>query len=387
MLAKLRRYGVSGKVYDWIKAFLSERQQGVVVDGEKSSFQNVRSGVPQGTVLGPVLFIIYIIDMVMSIKSSKALSFADDTKLIQAIISVLCRDLLQTDLNKVTEWSTANNMVLHQDKFEVMNYCLNRSLLLRHLPFTCEIRQYTTSDGSIIEPTNVVRDLGVYLSNDCSWRTHIQTIAMDARKVASWVLGTFRDRSTLTMLTLYKSLVRSKLEYCSPVWDPSKIQDIKAVEEVQRHFTKRISGSRDLSYWDRLKKLHITSLQRRRERYSMIQVRKVLNDKAPNSTRIEFYTNDRLGVKAKIAKFNHKAQRSVATAYDNSFGVKAVKLWNLLPKRVNSITDSIDGFKTALGDFIGQFPDMPPVQGYTPPNSNSLLAWSCWGERGERARH
>ena len=81
-------------------------------------------------------------------------------------LSALYRSL-QTGLNQVTEWSTPNNMVLHQDKFEVMNYCPNESLLLRHLPFTRELRQHTTSDGSIVEPANVVRDLGVYPSNDC----------------------------------------------------------------------------------------------------------------------------------------------------------------------------------------------------------------------------
>ena len=91
-----------------------------------------------------------------------------------------------------------------------------------------------------------------------------------ARKVASWVLGVFRDRSKVVMLQLYKSLIRSKLEYCSPLWNPSIVRDIETIEDVQRFFTNRISGMSDLSYWDRLTALKLQSLQRRRERYIII---------------------------------------------------------------------------------------------------------------------
>ena len=383
LLAKLKYYGITGKVYNWIEAFLSNRFQAVVVDGKKSSFQSVDSGVPQGTVLGPVLFILYVIDMVLTLRSSKALSFADDTKLLHQIVTLLSRDLLQEDLDRVVSWSVANNMILHQDKFEVMNFCLNTSFLLRNLPFTAELRQYTTPNGTILQPTKSIRDLGVVVSDDCSWTLQVNRVVTESRKLASWVLGTFRDRSTITMLTLFKSLIRSRLEYCCPVWDPHLIKDIQAVENIQRHFTKRISGCKDLDYWDRLKKLKLLSLQRRRERYSMIHTWKILQKRAPNSTSLEFYTNERLGVRAKVPTFNHKTQRSVSTAYHHSFGVKATRLWNLLPKAVNSHT-TLETFKVALGEFLVHIPDKPPIPGYTPPNSNSLIDWSC--ERGNGVR-
>ena len=261
-----------------------------------------------------------------------------------------------------------------------MNFCLNTSYLLRSLPFTAELRQYTTPDGNILEPVKCVRDLGIHISDDCSWTMQVSKVTGESRKVASWVLATFRDRSPTTMLTLFKSLVRTRLEYC---WDPHLIKDIQAVENVQRQFTKRIYGCSSLGYWDRLKKLHLMSLQRRRERYSIIHTWKILQNKSPNSTNLEFYRNERLGVRAKVVTFNYKAQRSVSTAYDNSFGVKAARLWNLLPKQVNT-QQSLDNFKVALGEFLATFPDKPPVPGYTPPNSNSLLDWSC--ERGNGVR-
>ena len=93
-----------------------------------------------------------------------------------------------------------------------------------------------------------------------------------------------------------------------------------------------------------------------------------------------------LGVRIIILPFNYKDQRSVSTAYDNSFGVKSARLWNLLPKKVNSVTE-LEAFKVSLGDFLVQFPDKPPVPGYTPPNSNSLLDWNCERGKGVREQH
>ena len=107
----------------------------------------------------------------------------------------------------------------------------------------------------------------------------------------------------------------------------------------------------------------------------------MLNNKAPNNIGLEFYTSPRLGIRISIPKFNHQAQRSYSTVYDNSFGIKAARLWSLLPKRVNSLT-SLEPFKIALSEFMGQYPDRPPVPGYTPPNSNSLLDWCAVGGNG-----
>ena len=113
LLAKLERYGIRGKLLDWIRSFLVGRTQTVVVDGEKSTYQPVRSGVPQGTVLGPVFYILYAIDLILRLLHSKAFSFADDTKLLIAILGVLSQLMLQQDLEVVSEWARQNNMVLH----------------------------------------------------------------------------------------------------------------------------------------------------------------------------------------------------------------------------------------------------------------------------------
>ena len=165
------------------------------------------------------------------------------------------------------------------------------------------------------------------------------------------------------------------IEYCCAVWDPHKIGDIKNIESVQRHFTRRVAGCSNLDYWERLKKLKLLSLQRRRERYRIIHVWKILNNAAPNDIGMEFYKQSRHGIKAKVPNFNAKAQTSYSTLYDHSFGVKAARLWNLLPSHVNN-QETLDGFKVALGAFLNDFPDTPPITGYSTINSNSLLDWS-----------
>ena len=192
--------------------------------------------------------------------------------------------------------------------------------------------------------------------------------------MAAWTLSAFRDRSVNVMLTLYKSMVHSKLEYCCLVWSPSSVGEIQKIENIQRSFTRRITGCRSMGYWDRLKRLKIMSLQRRRERYCIIHVWKILNGSAPNDIGMEFQTSERLGIQAKIPHMGKNAKMSVRTDYDNSFKVKAAQLWNLVPAGIGNL-GTLESFKIGLSGFLEQYPDTPPVTGYTPANNNSLLSW------------
>ena len=138
--------------------------------------------------------------------------------------------------------------------------------------------------------------------SDLSWTHYILDITRKARQKAAWGLSVFHSRSPEIMLTLYKSMVRRLVEYCCPLWSPTKVTDIQELENVQKIFTTNIAGMYELSYWERLKKLSLFSLQRRRERYIILHMImwKILNAKTSNDLSIEFVFRPCLGNLAKI---------------------------------------------------------------------------------------
>ena len=376
LLRKVRHFGIGGKVYDWIEQFLLGRKQTVVIDGHHSHSIPVRSGVPQGTVLGPILFLLYVNDLETSIHKSTSRSFADDTKITGCIKSTQDMDILQADLDNIIEWSKMNNMELHEKKFEFLCYQLPENKTISEaLPFMNSYLKYTTPSGINIERTPLVRDLGVTLSDGLTWTHHISNMVKSARKNASWTLGVFSDRSKTVMLQLYKSLIRSRLEYCSPLWNPSDLQHIRSLEDVQRYYTRRISGMSTLSYWERLSVLKLQSLQRRRERYIIIYTWKIIMEMVPNDINLKFVQNKRLGTRAVVPSLNRTASKKALTSYDNSFAVKATQLWNILPASTKTF-ESLDKFKVSLSTYLDSFPDQPPVTGYSMINRNSLLDWA-----------
>ena len=385
LIRKLHLYGLNPKIIKWIESFLSDRKQAVVVDGHLSFLALIISGVPQGTVLGPILFLIFINDIEHCITESIIRCFADDTRVS---ISVTCEQdvsVLQNDLNSVIKWSERNNMALHKDKFEYMCHRHNRRSALVELPFVSELYQYSVSKDKSLAPVGQLRDLGVLVSNDLSWQPHIKTIANKARQKAAWVFSVFQTRSTVIMLTLYKSMVRSLLEYCCPLWHPSKICDIQELESVQKAFTARITGMRDLHYWDRLQRLSLMSLQRRRERFILLHMWKILHHHTSNDINVQFVSRPRFGNLAVIPSACRHSSAANQSLYDNSFAVIGPKLWNAMPYHLNCIGDR-EHFKSQLTQFVLSLPDTPPIRGYTPQNSNSLLCWrndreisSLWG--------
>jgi len=205
-----------------------------------------------------------------------------------------------------------------------------------------------------------------------SYSIHICNIVKKARNKLSWCLSVFKSRSQITILTLFTSLIRPIVEYCSVVWDPSKITDISLLESIQRSATAKISSLAHLNYWERLKELKLFSLQRRRERYTIMYMHKILNHVVPNDIGVIFYFSPRLGMKAKLPPL--PSVRNRLSTYDSSFSYRGPLLWNVLPSDLNTIT-SFSCFKAALDKFILNYPDHPPVTGYTTVNNNSLVNW------------
>ena len=373
LVKKLELYCIHPIMLKWIESFLMERKQCVAVNGTKSSEEPVISGVPQGSVLGPVLFVMFINDLEGAVtRNSTVRFFADDTRISKHIACVDDHYALQEDLNSILRWAKRNNMQLHEQKFELLVHRAGPATSLECMPFTSQLFTYEASEEILLSPTNELRDLGVRISSDLTWKSQISSVVSKGKSFAAWVLSVFRSREPEVMMTLYKTYVRSQLEYCSLLWHPQKIEDIDAIEGVQRTFTSKILGLSHMNYWERLEALNLMSLQRRRERYIIIMMWKILNSIVPNDMRIESRVNERLGLKAKLPRIPRGCMGRVRTQYDLSFAYIGPKLWNMLPKRINLIGE-LQKFKSELTRFVLSLPDRPPVHGYVRANNNSLV--------------
>jgi len=252
-MQKLKSLGISGKLGRWIYSFLTGRTQTVVVNGARSESSSVTSGVPQGSVLGPLLFLVLIGDIDSNVTSSFVSSFADDTRIGRQIGKPKDTEELQSDLNLIYDWANENNMQFNSDKFECLRYGRNKTL---------QSTEYISNSDNLITVKLNTRDLGIIMSNDGSFQDHISNIIATARNMCGWILRTFRSRSPHLMLTLWKTMVLSKLDYCCQLWSPLQRGSIQALEQVQRTFIRKIDGTQHLSYWEKLIAYRLYSLYR-----------------------------------------------------------------------------------------------------------------------------
>ncbi len=228
LIQKTKKIGICGKVLKWIKEFLTNRTQTVIVEGVKSKPAVVISGVPQGTVLGPILFLIMINDICKGIQS-QIYSFADDTRLLRSIKSSTDSHILQNDLNLIYDFAIKNNLKFNVEKFELIKF--GRNAMLKN-----ETSYHNPSNQNIIA-TSTVKDLGITFNDNLSFTNHINKIVSKCRQLTGLILRTFKTRNTDIMIMLYKSLIRPNIEYCCQLWYPHKNEDLQKLESIQRTFT------------------------------------------------------------------------------------------------------------------------------------------------------
>ena len=186
LIKKLNHYGVNCKYINWIQSFLQGRSQTVFVNTESSYPTPVKSGVPQGSVLGPLLFIIYINDLSHIIKGSKLLTFADDTKIISRIHTANDTNILQKNLHLIIKWSQNNNMELNNKKFELVTHKSDLNhinlKLFEHLPFYNKYTTYLASDSVVIQPSAFAKDLGILVDEALNWKLQVDTVSKKASR-------------------------------------------------------------------------------------------------------------------------------------------------------------------------------------------------------------
>ena len=332
LLEKIKAHGIRGDVLRWIEKWLTGRQQRVEINGQQSGWKDVTSGVPQGSVLGPILFIIYINDLDDGIKSD-LLKFADDVKLIGNNDSIDQGSHLRTDLQRLEGWADKWQMRFNVEKCKVMNIGVkNRceGYLLDGLPL-----------GTISEE----KDLGVIVCKDLKVGRQCFKAAAKGNQVLGMIRRTFTNRSMSIMIPLYKSLVRPHLDYCVQAWRPHLLKDIKVLEKVQRRATRFVEECEGRSYEERLREAGLTTLETRRIRADLVEVFKILG--GWEGTEEGRFFQRRVGsTRGHELKLYRKQVRLDAGKF--SFGNRVCEEWNKLPgwivsaKNVNEFKGRLD---------------------------------------------
>ena len=337
LIRKLHGYGIQGKLLNWIREFLSCRTQQVVVGNGQSSWSQVTSGVPQGSVLGPVLFLIYVNELPTVIQSSSKM-FADDTKVYRSIKTPDDSRKLQEDLNALEKWSADWLLKFNSSKCRVM-HCGSRNIKANY------VMRNSEGDEAILEKTALEKDLGVTVSDNLKPTNHCTKAANKATSALRLLKKTFSNLNTKNFTVLFTTYVRPDLEYCLKVVGPYMKQDVEALEKVQRRATRLVAQVRGLTYEERLRKLQLPSIKERALRGDLIETYKVLTKKLEVDPSMFFEVDEESKTRGHTLKL--KKRRSVSWLRSNFFSNRVVTAWNKLPREVVQ-AETINKFKNRL---------------------------------------
>ena len=337
LIEKLRGNGIRGNVLNWISDFLSSRTQYVTVNGYQSRSVPVTSGVPQGSVLGPSLFIYYINDLP---KLCEALCeiFADDAKVFNSIKSSSDCCLIQRTLDALSAWSDKWLLSFNAAKCNVLHLGKNN---IKH-----DYYMIKGDNKIILNKTECEKDLGVYIDKNLDFKKHISTQIKKARSTSGIIYRNIINKKANIMVPLFKSMIRPIVEYGNVVWAPHLKKDIIAIESIQRNYTKKIKGMRNKSYEERLAILRLPSLSYRRLRGDLIEVFKIVNNVYDPVTTNTLLT--RVPKTTVTRKNNLSKIRTNKNPYKYFFTNRVNNIWNQLPnhivdaKNINIFKNKID---------------------------------------------
>ena len=331
--SKLFGYGIGGKTLKWIDSFLCFRQQRVVVNGVKSDWAPVLSGVPQGTVLGPLLFSLYINDISSDIESEIRL-FADDCVCYREIKDEKDTMKLQRDIDRLGSWARKWGMRFQPVKCNMMQLTRKRIKKI-HASYTLE--------GTNLENVESIKYLGVTITSDLRWNTHVSNVCTKANRTLGFLRRNLHSCPQEVKEAAYKGLVRPVLDYGSSVWDPPGVVLQEELESVQKRAARFVTGNYDYetgSMTGILGQLKWESLKKRRKDNRLILLYKGLKGKASVPT-------DDLIPKTRRCRNQHSMafQTPIANTdvYKGSFFPQTIRDWNALPDSlISSAEDAED---------------------------------------------
>ena len=333
LIVKMSNLGIDQKSINIVKDFLSGRKMIVKVGDVLSICKDVLSGVIQGSVIGPLLFIIFVNDLPNCINSLCKL-FADDLKLIVCPSNY---SISLFDLDNLADWQNTWGLSFNLDKCKVLH-------IGKHNPML----DYSLND-KLIDHVDTEKDLGVVFNYKFNFSDHIEACVAKARSRTAWLFRNFISREEGTIVHLYKAMIRPHLEYCPQVWAPlgkhGNWSLIMSLESVQRWVTSSIQGMDNLTYRERLEKLNLTTLHERRMRGDLIEVFKTQQD--VNSTVGNLIKQSSRTGKLLVTERKKLSTRKLENDF---FGSRVAKYWNKLPTKVKS-SGSVNDFKNNLWEF------------------------------------
>ena len=267
-------------------------------------------------------------------------------------------------------------MEFNSTKFEVLKIGDNKDL---------KETLYKTPEGNIIEETVLAKDLCVYFNNKGDFSDHIKIKKSKAKQISGYILRTFLTRKAEPMMMLFKSLVLPIIDYSCVVWSPYKLQEISMLESVQRYYTSKLEGMENLNYYQRLKKLNLYSCQRRRDRYTLMYIFKIIHGKVPNPG-LSYKWSLRRGKVLAVPPVPSSRASHASTLLHHSFTRRAPRLFNSLPQSLRNLPDSIskESLKKSVDNYLREVTDEPRISGYYPTNSScsnrledQILALEC----------
>ena len=327
LLLKLECIGVRGNLLRWIQAFLVSRRQRIVVNGCSSDWSPVSSGVPQGSILGPLLFLLYVNDIGAHLRSQIRL-FADDCTIFREIAGREDCEVLQSDLHELYQWTCKWQLHLNLSKCKAL--CISN----KRIPPT-----YTYHlSGTMLEWVNSITYLGVKITHKLCWSDHITSADAKANRILSLLRRSMYGCNKEAKKRAYVALVRLHLEYCSPVWNPHLKKDCDKLEKVQKRAARWAYCRWDShtytwshTYEEACEQLKLKTLDIRRTMLSLCQVYKIVHnlDCIPFNLYFAFNTNGtrshQLSLVCPLARIN---------CFRYSFFINAPYLWNRIPLEV-----------------------------------------------------
>jgi Reverse transcriptase (RNA-dependent DNA polymerase) len=259
LIEKLKANGVGGKIVTWIDEWLKDRKPRVVINGHKSNWNRVGSGVPQGSVLGPLLFLMFIGDLDSKASAgTKLRKFADDTKLGQKISNNRDNEELQKSLDEMMDWARTWSMEFNIGKCKVMHVGSRNP----RFAYTMENQQ--------LEVTEEEKDIRVQIPRTLKPSAQCMKAAKTATSVLEQITRSFKDRDKKVFISLFKRYVRPHLEFAVEAWSPWLQKDIEVLEKVQQRAVKQVRGMTSNDYAEQLRDLDLPSLVERRREADMV---------------------------------------------------------------------------------------------------------------------